>query len=142
MHLRSWEATAASMVAELPADPDEPTRAWAALGSPCVGVYVPLFPDERDPATGASLVPAVLADPACWHRVDALRLRVEAARDGDDDLGVEVLAAVRATLGPLEDALWDEADDLAGRSAAADGRRAWADGIGSRLDAALRGLGV
>lgn len=142
MHLRDWEATAASMVAELPADPDEPARAWATLGSPCVGVYIPLFPDASDPATSAALVPAVLADPACWHRIDALRLRVEAARDGDDDLGVAVLATVRAALGPLEDALWDEADDLVATGADRARLGAFADGIGGRLDAALSGLGV
>ena len=99
MHLRNWEATAASMVAELPADPDQPMRAWAALGSPCVSVYVPLFPDHRDPATGAGTVPAVLADPAVWHRMDALRLRAEAARDGGDpDEGAAEFAAIRAVL--------------------------------------------
>ena len=44
MHLRDYQATTASMVAELPADPDAPLRAWVALGSPCASVYVPVFP--------------------------------------------------------------------------------------------------
>ena len=50
MHLRDYQATTASMVAELPADPDAPIRAWVALGSPCASVYVPVFPPLGVPA--------------------------------------------------------------------------------------------
>ena len=42
---------AAAMVAELPADADAPLRAWFALGSPCVSVFVPTTPNP----TGATL---------------------------------------------------------------------------------------
>jgi secernin len=41
MHVRGYQCTTASLVADLPADPDEPLRAWAALGSPCASVYLP-----------------------------------------------------------------------------------------------------
>jgi len=44
MHLRDYQATTASMVAELPTDPDAILRAWVAIGSPCASVYVPVFP--------------------------------------------------------------------------------------------------
>ncbi len=50
MHLRDYQATTASMVAELPADPDATMRAWVALGSPCASVYVPVFPPLGVPA--------------------------------------------------------------------------------------------
>ena len=65
------------MVAELPADPDAPVRAWVALGSPCASVYVPVFP--------APGVPAALRHPATWHRFATLRKQVEA---GPDELAV------------------------------------------------------
>ncbi len=64
MHLRDYQATTASMVAELPADPDTTTRAWIALGSPCASVYVPVFPPQR--------VPAELGRPETWRRFAAL----------------------------------------------------------------------
>ncbi len=103
MHIADYQATNAAMVAELPADPDEPARAWAALGSPCTGVFVPLFPP---------LAPApVLAQESTWHRFAAVRARVEAPRDAEGRL--EALVAVRAVLGPLEADLWSEADVLA-----------------------------
>jgi hypothetical protein len=95
MHVRGYQATAASMVAELPADPDERIRIWAALGSPCSSVYLPV------PGPAAPGVPA-LADPATWARFHALRQRAEADPDG--------LAATRAVLGPVEDGLWSAGD--------------------------------
>lgn len=101
MHIRGYQATSASMVAELPADPAAPTRAWAALGSPCASVYVPvLVPDH---------VPAVLGDPATWTRFAAVRDAVEA--------DASRLDAVRGVLAPVEDRLWAAAFD-AGRDQA------------------------
>jgi dipeptidase len=95
MHVRDHQATTASMVAELPVDPGAPLRAWIALGSPCVSVYVPAFP----PAA----VTAELSDPGSWARFAALRDRVE--RDGSE------LEGIRAVLAPIEAELWEEADD-------------------------------
>lgn len=125
MHLRGYQASAASMVAELPRDPDEVLRAWIALGSPCASVYVPVFPP-----TG---MPAELDDPASWARFASLRDRVEGERGADE------LAAIRSVLAPAELELWEEADAAAG-----DRRRrqrfvcsAWA-----RIEAALGKLGV
>lgn len=123
MHVRGFQRTTAAMVVDLPRDPAEPVRAWATLGSPCTGVFVPL----RPPAT----VPAFLADTTTWERFAALAARAE------DDPGA--LAAVRATLGPLEGDLWAEADGLG------DDEGSWsvfhAD-AGRRLEVALRALGV
>ncbi len=59
MHLRGYQATTASMVAELPTDPEAPLRAWVALGSPCVSVYVPVLPSPGSP--GRARAPRHLA---------------------------------------------------------------------------------
>src|SRR5437667_5264744 len=91
MHVHDYQATTASIVVDLRTD--APPRAWACLGSPCAGVYVPFFP----PA-----VPAALGDPAQWQRFARLRDRVEADPDA--------LPAVRAVLAPIESDLWAEAD--------------------------------
>jgi secernin len=94
MHLRGVMATQAAMITEQPLHRDAPARAWFALGSPCVSVFVPAFPP--------AVVATELADPALWARFDALRQRVEAN-------GAE-LGAIRAEFGPLERELWIEAD--------------------------------
>lgn len=97
MHVADYQATTASIVAELPADSDAPVRAWVALGSPCASVYIPVFPPDA--------VPAELGDPATWHRFATLRKQVES--------GPDELAAVRAVLAPLEAELWESADQAA-----------------------------
>ena len=98
MHVRGYQATASSMIAELPADAARPLRAWVAPGSPCVSVYVPLFPPND--------IPHELGDAGTWKRFLSLRERVEADPDA--------LLAIRAELGPVEAALWDAADAAAG----------------------------
>jgi hypothetical protein len=125
MHLRNYQATTASMVAELPADTEAPMRAWVALGSPCVSIYVPVFPP--------ALSPPELADPATWVRFAALWDRVEARPDA--------LAPTRAALAGVEADLWDAADDAFASGSDARIERAvtsaWAP-----VDAALRRLGL
>jgi hypothetical protein len=116
MHLRGDLATTAAMVAELPAD-DGPVRAWVAVGSPCVSVFVPVFPP--------SVSPVQLAEPALWHRFERLRLRVEEDADA--------LARIRAVTGPLEGALWAEAETISGSRQQAD----FVATVGPRLDSAL-----
>jgi hypothetical protein len=123
MHIPGYQATAASMVAELPVAADEPARAWIALGNPCSSVYVPVFPPDD--------VPAPLADPATWARFAALRDRVE--RDPD------ALAEVRAVLGPVEAELWDTAEAATASGQAAP-RTAAVRGAWPLVDAALRKL--
>lgn len=97
MHIRRVQNTTASMIADLPADPGAPLRAWVAPGNPCVSVFVPVFPLDA--------VPAALADPAAWRAFAALRDRVEADSSA--------LAPIRAAFAPLEAELWCEADDVA-----------------------------
>jgi secernin len=113
MHVRDYQVTAASMVCELPADPDEPIRIWVAAGSPCCSVYLPVPGPDGPP------VPA-LADERTWARFDALRTRAES--------DPTALLAIRAALAPVEERLW---------SAGPGGEAAWAD-----VEAALEALGV
>ena len=104
MHVRGLSVTAASMIAELPAGiaDGEPLRVFVAPGSPCVSIFVPAFPRT---ATGPPpLVPLELSGEEIWHAADTLRRRVEA--------DPAALAEVRAVLGPVEQELWAEADEL------------------------------
>jgi len=106
MHVRGYMATTSSIVAELPSEATAPLRAWVAPGSPCVSVYLPVFPAEPDGVgSGASLVPDALSDEGLWHRLATLRLRAE-----EDP---EAIVAIRRVLGPIEAELWAEADAVA-----------------------------
>src|SRR5436190_1352043 len=122
MHAGGHQATTAAMVVELRAG--APVRAWACLGSPCAGVFVPFFP----PAP-----PTALSDPAQWQRFTRLRERVEADPDA--------LPAVRRVLAPVEAELWTDADDCfaTGEPAAL---AAFPGTASARVDAALEALGV
>jgi secernin len=134
MHLTGIQATTSSMIASLPRSADEPVRAWVAPGNPCVTVFVPTF--------GTGGVAPELADPAQWHRFEALRDRVEAARAADPaGSGTDLLAEVRAALAPVEADLWDEADEIAAGRGPAD-QVAWAQAVWPTVDAALVSLGV
>jgi secernin len=128
MHVLGRMVTAASMICELPTDPDEAERAWVALGSPCASIYVPVFPPFA--------VPAAFADAATWRRFDRLRARVE--RDGTQ------LAAIRAVLAPLEAELWDHADELCRdpRMARQSDRAAFVETAWTRVDDALKMIGA
>ncbi len=104
MHVRGAYVTAASMIAELPTGVADgaPLRVWVAPGSPCASVYVPAFP--RSVHGPPPFVPLELSSEELWQAADAVRRRVE-----DDP---DALVEVRATLSPLEDELWAEADDV------------------------------
>jgi len=106
MHVRDFEATTASLLAELPAERNRPARAWVALGSPCASVYVPvLLPSGAGAdAQVCDALPAALGTVDVWRRFAAVARAVESAPGALD--------AVRAVLGPLEAELWGEADDL------------------------------
>lgn len=124
MHVRGYQATTASMVAELLAEREAALRVWLCLGSPCVGVYVPAFPPAVSPE---------LSDTAQWRRFAALRDRV--------DSDPTELGDIRRALAPVEAELWHEADHcttLDSRAALEKfARHAYAP-----VDAALAKLGV
>jgi secernin len=125
MHIREYMATTSSMIVELPELTSRPARAWVAPGSPCVSVFVPVFP--RETVDGA--VASALRDESLWRAASALRERVE--RDP------EAIAAIRAELDPLETELWQEADEVS----SSPGRwRAAAESWGARTAAALTRL--
>lgn len=135
MHLRGYQATAASMICELPADAGADgavVRSWVACGNPCVSVYLPLF--------GTGPVPEALGRADTWERFCELRRRVETPGEA----GVVALGQVRAVLAPLEAELWQEADLLATDGAAADPTRvaAFVGAAWDRVDWALTTLGV
>ncbi|MHB1774736.1 MAG: hypothetical protein ACYCU7_01915 [Acidimicrobiales bacterium] len=124
-HLRGYQATTSSMIADLPVTAGAPVRGWAAPGSPCVSVYVPFVLAPSD-----AVVPEVLGDESVWHRLAALRDRVEGPG------GAEAVATVRAALDPIEGELWEEAASLpdevaAWRPAAAGWSRRLADAVAS-----------
>ncbi len=76
MHVRGFQATTSSMVADLPDDPERPARVWAALASPCASVYVPfVVPPLSYP--GPAPLPHVLSDEMSATRFSALRQEVE-----------------------------------------------------------------
>ncbi|MFP5328147.1 MAG: C69 family dipeptidase [Acidimicrobiia bacterium] len=97
MHLGRHQATTASMVAELPADPERPVRAWAALGSPCVSIYLPCL--------GAPAVaPGAMSRAEAWQRFADLAR----ATERDPLAWSEAVPPLRR----LEQELWEEADAL------------------------------
>jgi secernin len=102
MHIRDFEATTASMVAELSVDDARPARAWVSLGNPCASVFVPVL--AASPGSPEPIVPGTLAQGSSARRFAALSRVAE--RDGGS------LETVRAVLAPVEAALWDEADTL------------------------------
>jgi hypothetical protein len=118
MHVRDYQCTTASMVAELPGrrrSSGAPIRVWASLGTACTGVFLPVaFRPGRAGAAGAdhdtalTVVPDVLGDAEAWAAFSALGRAVEAV----DGAGASALARIRAVLGPIEADAWVEADDL------------------------------
>jgi hypothetical protein len=96
--------TAASLIAVLPADLADgaPLRAFVALGSPCVSIYVPAFP--RTAAGPPPFVPFELSSEAMWRAADALRQRLEQ--------DPQAIGSIREVLSPIEDELWYEADEV------------------------------
>jgi hypothetical protein len=121
------------MVAELISG--RPPRVWAALGSPCASVFVPLFLMAEDPAVG---VPAGLAQTRTADRFATLARSVETAGPA----GTARLRDIRAVLDPLEGELWAAADALAGTEPGPADIQAFSADAGTRLDAALTTLGA
>jgi hypothetical protein len=128
MHVRGFQATTSSMVAELAEDPERPARLWAAPASPCASVFVPFVvppPAHEGPAP----LPPVLCDEDVAARFSALRQAVEDAPG--------VLERVRTGLDPVEAELWAEADGLGDDMS---GWERFADSASRRTVSALDGL--
>jgi secernin len=130
MHVRDYQATTASMVVWLPEDGDEHPRAWATVGNPCVGGYLPCLP----PAEGR---PAVVPDALGSSEVAMLAAQLSRSVELTGDEGFDALVRARAVLDPIEAESWDEAEALGGDVAA------WSAAAGrwsSALESALRRL--
>jgi secernin len=126
MHRPGRSVTAASLIAVLPTDlaAGAPLRAFVALGSPCVSIYVPAF--VRTAAGPPPFVPRELSSEVMWRAADALRQRVEA--------DPAAIGEIREVLDPVEEELWFEAGDIA------DVPDRWADVAGSWGGRALAAL--
>lgn len=127
MHVRGFQATTSSMVADLPLDPERPARVWAALASPCASVYVPFVVPPQSHADPAVL-PPLLSDGPTAARFSALRQAVEDAPG--------VLGLVRASFDKLEADLWREAEGLG------DDTSAWERFAGSASDRTVAALDI
>jgi secernin len=144
MHLRGYQCTTASMVADLPASGDAPVRVWASLGTPCTGVFLPvavLRAAAGRLGTGAgpeplAVVPGVLGDAEAWRGFAVLGRRAEAP--GGE--GSVALAAIRAELAPVEAAAWNEAEALWAAEASPDAWRAASESWDRAVRGALASL--
>ena len=139
MHVRGYQCTTASLIADLPSSPGAPLRAWASLGTPCTGLFLPVALLREPAGAGGrvrAVVPAVLGDAAAWRSFAALSRRVEAP--GDD--GRAALAATRAALGPLEAEAWAEAEALWDAGAGVDAWEAAVTAWDARARTALTAL--
>ncbi len=76
MHAEPVGTTTASVIVRLGDEPSEPLLYWASLGSPCVGVFLPLFVDCNVPAPLLAGGASASADSA-WWRFKKLLTRVE-----------------------------------------------------------------
>ena len=105
MHLPGRSVTTASLIAVLPTEvaAGAPLRAYVALGSPCVSIYVPAF--VRTAAGPPPFVPRELSNETMWWAAEALRQRVEEDPDA--------LGPIREILDPVEEELWFEAGQIA-----------------------------
>ena len=104
MHGDPLDDTTASMVIELPRDPDAIVRGWVSLGVPCVGAFVPCYPEAPLPAHFA--IAAADPDPASpWWRIHALATAVASDRPRHG-------ALVRERFDELEAAFAAEALDV------------------------------
>ena len=104
MHISGGSVTAASLIAVLPADltAGAPLRAYVALGSPCVSIFVPAF--VRTAAGPPPFVPRELSSESMWRAADALRQRVDA--------DPAAIGEIREVLDPVEAELWFEAAEI------------------------------
>jgi len=103
MHADPLDNTTASMVARLPQDPRAPGTTWISLGSPCVGAFLPVWPEsDLPPALSRGSHDPDPTSP--WWKMRTLLSRVE-----HDP----------ARFAPLVRATWDDFEtDLAPRVAA------------------------
>jgi secernin len=108
LHGDPVDATVAAMVMELPRDADAIVRGWIALGSPCLGAFLPCYAEAAMPARLG--VAGAEPDPASpWWRMHEIVSLVE--RDVP-----RWAPLVRARWDDFEAALVEEAADVEDRA--------------------------
>jgi secernin len=115
MHSEPVGTTTASLIAELPVDGPDPWPVWISFGTPCTGIFVPVYMDGVIPAMLALGGEDFESDSAWWifHR-----LQQAAARDLDRNIPI-----LRKGWAPLEEKIEIERSDAerAARSALLEG---------------------
>lgn len=113
----TWGNTAASIIAELPADPATPAPVWWCPATPCTSLYIPLFLHDDAPhaglqsrinqrATDPRTARAPQFDPqSLWWRLHNV---LDAAKDPQAQDFTRRAAHIRARLDTLE-ATWHHA---------------------------------
>ena len=103
MHAEPVGTTTASLVAALPEDRGRPWPIWASFGSPCLGLFLPLYIDGCVPASLASHVDVVSPGgrPSAWAAFADLRKAADSAAD-------QSLAEIRASFDALSDQIDQE----------------------------------
>jgi dipeptidase len=123
MHAEPVGTTTASMIARLPAEPDDLLRYWGSLGSPCIGVFLPYYVDGELPQILARGGTQPSAD-SPWWRFRMLLTLVE--RDW-----ARHAPRVRAYWDDLEQVLAGEAEEVEAKALRL--RRAGQGDAGARL---------
>lgn len=103
MHAEPVGTTTASVVVELAESPQAMVY-WTCLGSPCVGVFLPLFLDTQVPHV-LTLGDAEQSADSAWWRMHQLLEKVEIDWE-------QRLPLVRSVFDPLEHALTERAQEL------------------------------
>ena len=103
MHAEPVGTTTASLVAALPENRSRPWPVWASFGSPCLGIFLPLYMDGWVPDSLASGggVASPGAGPSAWAAFSDLRNAVDAAEGRPD-------SALRASFDALSEQLEEE----------------------------------
>jgi dipeptidase len=103
------EATAASLVVQLPAAAERLPVAWCAFGPPCINVYFPIFLEAELPEAFSSTSPEPATN-RVWQRMRQVEAYLGNSR--------ERWASVHEQLGRLQGQLDHEAEDFAVEGAA------------------------
>lgn len=137
MHVRGYQCTTASMVAELPADPTATIRLWASTGPACCALVLPAA-IVRSAGTARPVVPDALGDPVMWQAATTMARRAEACGDPTD--ASSAITEARRAMGTVESETWEEAEELAAGAATADDWHQAADRWSARARAAARSV--
>lgn len=116
MHIRDYQCTTASMIADVPSDAETPLRSWASVGTPCTSVLLPVAIVGAPDSEPVAVIPSVLGDQGAWNGFAALSRAAE--KHGNE--GLDALGEIRSVLDPIEASAWSHADELWASTAGSD----------------------